>query len=186
MEEEQIIALYFARSEDAISQTHKKYGNYCHKIAFNILCSQEDSEECVNDTYLKAWNAIPPKRPNKLQLFLGKITRHLALDRFEKAAAIKRGGGEVSLSLEELHSCLPDHNTPEQAMETRELIQLLNRFLEALPLEERKLFLMRYWNLSTIKDIAAFYGVTQSKVKTSLMRSRRKLKTYLEQEGYGV
>ncbi len=186
MEEEQIIALYFARSEDAIAQTHKKYGKYCHKIAFNILRSREDSEECVNDTYLKTWNAIPPRRPSKLQIFLGKITRNLALDRFDKLSAAKRGSGEVTLSLEELYACIPDPQSPERAVEQKELIQALNSFLAELPAQQRKIFLRRYWNLSSIKEIASFYGISESKVKTTLMRTRGKLKDHLEQEGIWV
>lgn len=183
MEEKQIIDLYFARSESAIAETHKKYGPYCHKIAYNILYNHQDSEECVSDTYLKTWNAIPPRRPGKLQLFLGKITRNLALDRFDWRRADKRGGGEVTRSLDELRDCIPSPDTPEQAIETKELIRTLNRFLEELPSEKRKVFLMRYWNLSPIGEIAAFYGITESKVKITLMRTRHALRDYLEREG---
>ncbi len=186
MEEEQIIALYFARSEDAIAQTHKKYGKYCHKIAFNILRNREDSEECVNDTYLKTWNAIPPRRPGKLQIFLGKITRNLALDRFDRYTAAKRGSGEVTLSLEELSGCIPSPVGTEQIIENKELIKALNTFLGGLPAETRKVFLRRYWNLSPIKEIASYYGLSESKVRMLLMRTRNALKDYLEQEGIAL
>lgn len=183
MEDEQILSLYFARSEQAIGETHRKYGRYCGKIAFNILLSREDSEECVSDTYLKAWNVIPPRRPSKLQIFLGKITRNLALDRLDWNRTTKRGGGETALSLEELRDCIPDGGTPEDAIALKDLTQALNRFLAELPAETRKIFLRRYWNLSSVKEIASFYGVSESKVKMTLMRTRGKLKDYLTEEG---
>ncbi len=186
MEDHQIIELYFVRSETAIAQTEKKYGRYCCKIAFNILQNREDSEECVNDTYLKAWNAMPPSRPGRLQIFLGKITRNLALDRFQWNRTAKRGRGTVNLSLEELQECIPAPGTPEQVIEQKELIGAINSFLEGLGKESRKMFLMRYWNMSSIQEIALSYGMTESGVKSALMRTRRKLKAYLEQEGISL
>lgn len=186
MEDQQIIDLYFARSEDAIAQTHRKYGKYCHTVAYNILFDREDTEECVSDTYLKAWNAIPPRRPNVLKIFLGKMTRNLALDRFAASHTQKRGGGETPLSLSELAECIPDGNTPDRAVENKELIRAINDFLAGLPAEARKIFLMRYWNMSPVRDIAAFYGLTESKVKVSLMRTRGKLRDYLEGEGIAL
>lgn len=183
MDEKQIIDLYWARSERAIDETARKYGKFCHGIAFNILANHQDSEECVNDTYLQTWNAIPPRRPNKLSAFLGKITRNLALKKYERYAAQKRGGGQVVLALEELSECIPDPNTVERAMDDRMLAEKLNVFLGKLPVESRNLFLRRYWNLSSVKEIAMDCGMTESKVKMSLMRTRGKLRSFLEQEG---
>lgn len=183
MEEKEIIDLYWARSEQAIGETDKKYGKFCHTIAYNILADHEDSEECVNDTYLQTWNAIPPRRPNKLSAFLGKITRNLALNRYAQATAQKRGGGQIELAIEELAECLPDPNTVDRQIEDRELAVLFNRFLAGLPEEARKFFLRRYWQLCTVREIASIYGISESKVKMSLMRTRGKLKHFLEQEG---
>ncbi len=186
MDEKQIIDLYFARSEQAISETDLKYGKYCRQVAYNILYNHQDSEECVNDTYLKAWTMIPPKRPNPLKVFLGRITRNLALDRWDWNRAAKRGGGEMATSLEELHECIPAPTGTEQEIEHKELVRVLNEFLGRLPAERRKVFLRRYWNLSPIKEIASFYGLSESKVKMLLMRTRNALKDYLEQEGVAL
>lgn len=183
MDEKQIIDLYWARSERAIDETARKYGKFCHSIAYNILASHQDSEECVNDTYLQTWNAIPPRRPNKLSAFLGKITRNLALKKYEMVTARKRGGGQVVLALEELAECIPDPDTVERRVDNRMLADKLNVFLSRLSAENRKIFLRRYWNLSSVKEIAASYGISESKVKMSLMRTRGKLKSFLEQEG---
>lgn len=183
MDEKQIIELYWARSEKAIAETDKKYGKLCYQIAFHILANAEDSEECVNDTYLKAWSVIPPKRPVKLSAFLGKITRNLALNRYEKYTAEKRGGGQTALALEELAECIPDSYSVEQTVNDMILADKLNLFLSALPVEARKIFMRRYWNLSSVKEIAAAYTISESKVKMSLFRTRDKLRTFLEQEG---
>lgn len=186
MEERQIIDLYWARSEAAISETAKKYGKFCHSIAFNILSNREDSEECVNDTYLHAWNAIPPRRPSKLSAFLGRITRNLALKKYESDTAAKRGGGQVPLALEELAECIPAPNSVEQQVDDRVLADAFNVFLACLPPETRRIFMQRYWNLSSVKEIAAVCGISESKVKMSLMRTRGKLKDFLEQEGIAL
>lgn len=186
MEEKQIIDLYWARSETAISETAKKYGRFCHSIAFNILSNREDSEECVNDTYLHAWNAIPPRRPNRLSAFLGRITRNLALKKYESDTAAKRGGGQVPLALEELAECIPAPNSVEQQVDDRVLAEVLNRFLAGLSPETRRIFLRRYWKLDTVNQIAQELGIGESKVKMSLMRTRGKLRSFLEQEGIGL
>ncbi len=186
MEDKQIIDLYFARSEDAIRHTHKKYGPYCRQIAYNILYDRFDSEECVNDTYLKTWNAIPPRRPNHFKLFLGKITRNLALDRFDWNHAAKRGGGELEISLEELRDCIPSSTDVAQTVENKVLLRALDAFLASLPPEARKIFLRRYWYMSSVKEIASFYGISESNVKMRLMRTRNALKAYLEQEGIAL
>lgn len=183
MEDNKIIDLYFARSESAISQTAAKYGGYCYCIADGILSDREDAEECVNDTYLAAWNAMPPRRPNILSAFLGKITRNISLDRWKRRSAQKRGGGETALSLEELEECLADHRTPEKAVERREVLQAVNHFLEKLPETQRNIFVCRYWYLDSIEAISSRFGYSQSKVTTMLHRLRKKLAAQLEEEG---
>ena len=184
MEDSKIIDLYWARSEDAISESQNKYGPYCGKIAFNILADRQDSEECVSDTFFKAWGAIPPSRPSCLRTFLGRITRNLALDRGEKNAAQKRGGGELDLALDELSECVGEASDIETHLESAELTAILDRFLSAQRPEVRKMFVRRYWYLDSIKDISERYGFSESKVKTSLLRARTELRTELSKEGY--
>lgn len=186
MDEKEIIELYWVRSERAIEETARKYGRFCHSIAYNILSNREDSEECVNDTYLHTWNAIPPRRPNKLSAFVGKITRNLALKKYEKYTAAKRGGGQVPLALEELTECIPDPDSMERRMDDRMLAEALDRFLAGLSLETRRIFLRRYWNLNAVNEIALEFGISESKVKMSLMRTRGKLRSFLEQEGIAL
>ena len=183
MDDKQIVDLYWERSETAISETSKKYGKYCRYIAFNILRNDENSEECVNDTYLRAWNSIPPNRPSALKTFLGKITRNLSLDRYEMLKADKRNNGQIPLVFEELQECLSASDNNENIIEEIAITDILNRFLASLSLEQRKVFMRRYWYLSPIKDIAAEYGMSESKVKMSLFRSRNELKSMLETEG---
>ena len=186
MDDQQIIELYWNRSESAITETAARYGRFCYLIAYHILENQEDSDECVNDTYFRVWEAIPPTRPNIFSAFLGKITRNLALNRYAFLTAEKRGGSQILLALEELGDCIPGGKVPEQAAQDRELAEALNRFLKELPAENRKIFLQRYWNLMPVKDIAITYGISQSKVKMSLLRTRNKLKNFLEREGIWV
>lgn len=186
MDDKQIIDLYWTRSENAITETDKKYGKLCHRIAFNILANLQDSEECVSDTYLKAWSVIPPKRPVKLSAFLGKITRNLALNRYEKYTAEKRGGGEVPAALDELTVCIPDPNSVEHMVDGRILADKLNVFLAGLPSEARLIFMRRYWEVCSIQEIAEIYSISESKVKVSLYRTRGKLKSFLEQEGIAL
>lgn len=186
MEDERIVELYWARSEKAISETADKYGRYCYSIAYNILHSREDSEECVNDTYLKAWNAMPEERPRRLAAFLGRITRNLSLNRLEKYEAKKRGAGQVPLALEELQECVPSADNTEQIVDDMALADLLNRFLASSGAEKRKIFMRRYWYLSSVAEIAKAYGISESKVKMSLLRSREELKRYLEKEGVAL
>ncbi len=183
MDDRQIIALYNERSEAALSETATKYGKYCRTIAYNILYNEEDSEECVNDTWLQAWEAIPPQYPNKLSAFLGKITRNLALNRYKQNAAKKRGGGQTMLVLEELAECVPGTDSTEAAAEEALLIEVLNRFLGELPREKRKMFVRRYWYLSSVKEIAEDFGLGESNVKMTLLRIREQLKSVLEKEG---
>ena len=153
MEDSQIVDLYWARSEKAISETADKYGGYCYSIAFNILHSHEDCEECVNDTYLKAWNAMPEARPDRLRAFLGRITRNLSLKRWEEAHAQKRGAGQLPLALDELQACIPEGESPDRMVDDMALADLLNRFLASMSAEKRKIFMRRYWYFSPITDI---------------------------------
>lgn len=186
MDDNQIIDLYWARSETAITETANKYGAYCHRIAYNILQNDQDSEECVNDTYHKTWDTIPPQRPQILRAFLGKITRNLSLNRYEKRMTEKRGAGEMPTVLEELEWCVPAHNNVEQVIDDLALTELLNAFLAELPAEPRKIFLRRYWYLDSVKEIAAAFSVSESKVKTTLFRTRNQLKVLLEKEGVAL
>lgn len=183
MDDNQIIALYWARSETAIAETAKKYGSYCHQIAWHILCNREDSEECVNDTWLRTWEAIPPTRPERLSAFLGKITRNLALQRYEKYNAAKRGSGQVSLALHELEGCIPGKGDVEKIIDEMALTEILNDFLAELSPDSRRIFVRRYWHLHSVKEIAEEYRLSESKVKVTLFRTRRKLRQLLEKEG---
>ena len=183
MEDSRIVQLYFERSEQAIAETDRKYGPYCYSIAYNILTNQEDAQECVSDTYYAAWNRIPPTRPGLLSAFLGKITRHISIDRWRRLGAKKRGGGEVTLALEELGDCA-DGKSLEAEASRRELNRLLNAFLTSLPETERNVFLCRYWYLDSVETIGTITGFSQSKVTSMLHRTRGKLRTLLSQEGY--
>lgn len=185
MKDEQIVDLYWERSESAIEESSKKYGRYCRCIAYNILQNEEDSEECVNDTWLRAWNAIPPKRPNRLSAFFGKITRNLSLNRYEKRTAEKRGG-ETELVLGELLEAVPSGDSTAETVDSLELSRLINRFVEALPAQQRKIFVRRYWYISPIKEIARDFDIGESKTKMILLRTRNELKEFLEKEGIEI
>ncbi|MCH5203668.1 MAG: sigma-70 family RNA polymerase sigma factor [Oscillospiraceae bacterium] len=183
MEDNEIIALYMDRSEAAISETDRKYGKYCRYIAYGILRDNEEAEECVNDTYFRVWNAIPPHCPNCLRTFIGRITRGLALNKSEKLSAKKRKEGQTALALEELSECIPDMHNSENAAEDIVIKETLDRFLKDLPPESRKIFVRRYWYLSSIREIADEFGLKESKVSVTLFRLRKRLKTELEKEG---
>ena len=183
MEDEAIVALYWQRSEEAIVETDRKYGSYCRTIAFNILEDRCDTEECVNDTYWKLWDIIPPTRPSLLSALLAKITRNLALDRRKFNRAEKRGGGQVPLALEELSQCVPGGLNGEEYWENKQLTQLLNQFLTSLPQQTREIFMLRYWYLCPVRQIANSLGLGESKVKMTLLRTRHQLKSILEKEG---
>ena len=184
MDDKSIVDLYFSRDQEAITQTDKKYGHYCYRIAYNILTNNEDAEESVSDTYVAAWRAIPPRRPSVLSTFLGKITRHIAIDRWRERNASKRGGGEVPLALEELQDCVAGMQNVEMDYERKEIIKAYVRFLDALPVTERRVFLCRYWYVDSVEAIADKFGFSQSKVKTMLHRTRSKLRKQLAEEGY--
>ena len=186
MDDETIVGLYWTRQESAIAESERKYGNYCRAIADNILHSREDSEECVSDTWLHAWNAIPPKRPAVLSAFLGKITRNLALDCWKLQHAEKRGGGSVALALDELAECIPSGGGLERVLDEKELSSTLDAFLRTLPERECSMFLRRYWFVDGIEAIALRFSVKPNTVKSILFRTREKLRAYLQQEGICV
>ncbi len=186
LEDERIIALYEARNETAILESKKKYGRYCLGIAHRILKNGEDAEECENDTYLDAWKTIPPARPRVLSVFLGTITRRIALDRWRREHAEKRGGSDIPLSLSELEDCIPADKSIDDAITASLLAEILSRFLRGLPEAECSVFLLRYRNFWEIREIAAHFGFSEGKVKMMLLRTREKLKTELSKEGIFV
>lgn len=181
-----IVKLYHDRLEKAISETDKKYGAYCTAVADNILHNKLDADECVNDTYLRAWNSMPPQWPDHLRTYLGKITRNLAINRFKHYAAEKRGKGQTHLVLSELEGCLPSGNDTEKAYNEILLVKALESFLKSQPKEKRNIFLRRYWYLCPIKEIADNFSMSESKVTSLLFRMRNKLKEHLEKEGIFV
>ena len=183
MTDEKIVELYLERYEEAIKETDKQYGRYFHYIAKEILQDEEDAKEIVNDTYLKAWNSIPPERPNPLKAFLGRITRQLSLNRLEQNKAQKRGGGQYLLALDELAECIPDGSGSEDLTSNIDLTDAINRFLRNLPIEQRRVFIKRYWYMSSITDTATSFGMSESKVTSILFRVRNKLKEHLTKEG---
>ena len=182
MEDERIIELYFARQEQAITETDRKYGSYCKTIAHRILQNFSDAEECVNDTWLRAWNAIPPQRPDLLRQFLAKITRNLSLDRWRMIHAEKRGGGAVEVALEELGECIGDGD-PATAMELEALQKAIQCFLQTLSERDRNIFLRRYFYLEDTAAIARRYVVQSANIRLILSRTRQKLKNFLQKEG---
>ena len=183
MEDKQIVSLYWARDPQAIDRSQEKYGPYCLSIARNILRQEQDAEESVNDTWLGAWNAMPPHRPAVLRLFLGKLTRRLSLQRLRRQGRLKRGGGEAALALEELSQCVDGSGDVQRELEATELAARINDFVLALPQAERRVFLCRYWYLDSVAEIAIRFGFSTSKVKSMLYRIRQQLRQTLEQEG---
>ena len=183
MEDAKIVQLYWDRNEQAIPVTADKYGNYCRSIATNILGNREDAEECVNDTYLNAWNAMPPNRPDVLPAFLGKITRNLSFNRYKRNTAEKRGGGELPAVLSELSDCVSGRDDVEQMLDRRALLNALDEFLQMLPPVKRALFIRRYWYTDSVSDLAAQYGMREGAVSTTLYRLRRQLRSHLLERG---
>ena len=182
MNDSQIVELYWQRDEQAIAETRVKYGQYCYAIAYRILNHHEDAEECVSDTYLDAWNAMPPHKPAVLSSFLGKITRRISLDRLRRNTAQKRGGGMVALSLDELGSCIPDGKSIDDRLHAEDLTRHIDTFLRSLPSTQRNVFICRYWFFDPISDIAKQFGYSESKVKSMLQRTLEKLRKHLEKE----
>lgn len=203
MKDKEIIDLYWSRDPSAIVVSSKQYGAYCHQIAWNILHNMEDCEECINETWFRAWNAMPDARPDYLASFFGTITRRLSLDCYRKNRAWKRGGGEVALVYDELRDCMPqDSFTPGQLSDSSKaeisdnnieahlnaivLTDALNAFLEKLDRNHRILFVRRYWYADSIKDLAYHFHYSESRVKSILFRTRKKLKQHLEKEGITI
>ena len=182
MEDTRIVDLFWARSEDAISETSAKYGNYCYSIAYGILADKEDAAESVNDTYFDAWNTMPPHRPTILSTFLGKITRRIAIDKWRGRTAEKRGGREITLALDELSECIPSRYSVEDEIELADLVKVIDHFVMSLPPMQRRVFICRYWYLDSVSTIAKQFGFSQSKVKMMLHRQRTKLLATLEKE----
>ena len=185
MEDKQIVELYWARSETAISETEKKYGRYCHYIAYQILYNDEDAKEVVNDTYLKTWNTIPPQRPSQLKPYVGIISRQLALDVYKAQNAQKRGG-QVQFVLDELAECIPDNANSADIGERVALSDALSSFIWALPRRTRNIFVRRYFYMSTIAEIANDFSMKESNVTMHLLRTRKKLEHYLKKEGFDL
>lgn len=186
MEDRDIIQLYWDRDEGAIPATADKYGGYCAAIARNILDDGRDAEECVNDTWLAAWNAMPPHRPARLSTFLGKLTRNLSFNRYKARRADKRGSGQLPLVLDELGECVSGREDVEETVDRKELIRALDDFLTTLPRRSRDLFVRRYWYADPIAAIARRYGRTEGSVAMDLSRTRRKLKAYLTERGFDL
>ncbi len=181
--DQQIIEMYWNRDEQAIRSTADKYGSYCYAIAFGILHNEEDSKESVNDTYMNAWNRMPPDRPAVLKNFLGRLTRWISVDRWRKKTAGKRGGGELPQVLEELSECISKDGDPVGETEKKLLDETVGAFVKGLGDTEQRVFLSRYWYAESVKEIANRFCFSESKVKSMLMRTRKKLHERLVKEG---
>lgn len=186
MDDEKIIDLYFAREEQAIAQTDQKYGSYCRSIAFNILHSREDTDECVSDTYLRTWNAIPPTRPSCLRAFLSRITRNLSFSRWEQAHAQKRGGGQTELLLSELSECLPGGECADERLDAQLVTATIETFLRTQTRENRQLFVRRYYYADSVRRLSGLFGLSENTVKSRLFRLRGGLREALLKEGIAV
>ncbi len=184
MNDDAIVELYWQRDESAITATQEKYSAYLMKIARNILNDTEDSEESVNDTYLAAWNSMPPQKPSVLSTYLGKLTRRISISMFRRRNAEKRQGSEFALSISEVEEIMTDHANPEKELEAKQLGELLNTFLRSLKPDELNTFIGRYFYMDPLKDVAGYCGMSEGKAKTVLFRTRQKLKDYLIKEGY--
>ena len=186
MEDGKIIELYWARSQQAITESEQKYGSYCHTIARHILDREEDAEECVNDTWLRAWNAMPPQRPAILSAFFCKLNRNLSLDLWRRIRAANRGGSQVEVALHELEDCIPDTHRPDENLEAGETAAIISAFLRSQPEMDRALFVRRYFHLEPLDDLSSRFGLSMGQVKSRLHRMRARLKRELEREGVAV
>ena len=184
MEDGKILELYFQRDENAIKETSAKYGAYCYSIADNILHNKQDCEECVNDTWINAWNSIPPQRPVKFKLYLAKITRNLSFNLFNSRNTKKRGGGEMHLILDELSECVAGRDNVENEYIAKELGQSIKQFVSTLPERDANVFLRRYFFCESLSEIAKRYALTQNNVTVILSRTRKKLQKHLIKEEY--
>ena len=185
MDDAQIVSLFWKRDESAIEQTRQQYGPLCRRIAFNLVGDRQDAEECENDVYMAAWNAIPPARPQSLSAFLGRIARNVALNRFDHRSAAKRGGGEMPLLLSELQEVTASGSV-EEMLDSKETAELIQRFLSGESAENRRLFLRRYWYGDPLWALAKQFGCSETAVKTRLFRQRDRLRVYLQKEGVSV
>ena len=183
MEDNELIDRFFERDEEVLKDTEKQYGKYCRTLAFRILGNDMDSEEIFNEVLLKAWNAIPPLRPLRFRLYLAKLTRNLAFSKYRSEKALKRGGSEVTVALDELAECIPSGSTPEEHMHLSILKDSISAFVRTLPDTDRKLFVRRYFETESIKEIASASGMSENNVKVKLHRIREVLKKHLEKEG---
>jgi RNA polymerase sigma factor (sigma-70 family) len=186
MDDNDIIQLYWDRNEQAIRITSDKYGHYCKAIARNILNNEEDAEECVNDTYLNAWNSMPTHWPKQLETFLGKITRNLSFNKYKHDHAEKRGSGEITLVLDELTDCVSDTDNVEQVLDHQELIKAISSFVRSFSENKRNLFVRRYWYADSVSAIANDTGMLQGTVSKTLERTRKQLKAYLTERGFEI
>ena len=184
MDDAKIVQLYWDRNEQAIPATATKYGNYCTSIAKNILGNHEDAEECVNDTYISAWNSMPPHKPNNLSTFLGKIVRNHAIKRYRHDTVSKRGGGQAPLVFDEIAEFVSEADSVEQEIDRMELAKAIDRFLDRLPTDKRNIFVCRYWYFDSISNIANQFGMTENNVSVTLSRLRLKLHNYLLERGF--
>lgn len=183
MEDQKIVSLYWQREESAIEHTQRKYGKFLLGVARNILTDLEDSKESVNDTYLHAWNSMPPHRPSVLSAFLAKITRRVSVDRLRKRNSQKRGGNQYVMSLSELSECISQGDTTQQTVSEHMLMQAIEGYVCSLPMEKRRVFILRYFFLDSIRDVARYCDISESKVKTLLFRCRQELAEHLKKEG---
>lgn len=186
MEDEKIVSLYWQRSEDAIKETEEKYDRYLIKIAYNILNNHEDSRESVNDTYLAAWESMPPHKPTALSTYLAKLTRRISIDIFRHRNRQKRQGSEYAISLSELGECVSGGNTTEEIVNVKLLADAIGIYLRTLPEDARNLFIGRYYYLDSLKEAAAYCSMTESKAKSLLHRTRLGLKEHLTKEGFDL
>lgn len=186
MEDCEIIRLFFERDEKALRETQKKFGAYCRSIAFNILNNSEDAEECVNDTYMRAWENIPPTKPASLGAYLGRIAKNLALNRINFFGYEKRGGGSKELSFDELDEFVSGESSVESEAERKEIIAAVNEFLRSLPLKKQQLFIGRYWGMCSQAQLAKRFGMSENTVAVNLGRTRKKLKEYLKKRGFEI
>ena len=184
MKDKEIIGLYLNRDEEAINETDKKYGNYCRVIANNILNNDEDVKECINDTYLQTWNSIPPNKPKRLSLFIGKITRNIAFNKYKYEHTKKRGSGQIKVVLDELAECVSGEDNVEQEIDRMELVLAINKFLDSVSKEKRNIFICRYWYAFSITEISKRFGISEANVSVILSRLRSALKKYLEEMGF--
>lgn len=186
MDDNDIVRLYWDRNDHAIQATSEKYGHYCNAISMNILNNREDAEECVNDTYLNAWNSMPTHWPQNLATFLGKITRNLSFNKYKLDHAKKRGGGEITMILDELNDCVSGSDDVERSIDRQELAAALSTFVRSLPTTKRNVFVRRYWYADTISEIAKDHRMSPGNVSKMLERIRVKLKVYLRERGFEI